>query len=86
MSTLRREVEALYPLRAKEDEHTLFSMDDIYTRMKEAILTREVEKAILAVKSHSVRDDSLIGERDLRKILNQCLAGVSIHLKNVFVD
>jgi hypothetical protein len=38
--------------------------------MKESILAREVQKAIDAVKTHSFKEESLIGERDLRKILN----------------
>ena len=54
--------------------------------MKESILRREVDKAVEAVKVHSLREESVIGERDLRKILNQCLPGVPIQLKNVFVD
>ena len=62
------------------------SVDDVHNKMKEAILSREVEKAVIAVKAHSLKEESLIGERDLRKILNQCLSGVTIHMKNVFVD
>jgi hypothetical protein len=54
------------------------SLEDMWTKMKEAILSREIQKAVNAVKTHSINDQSVIGERELRKILNQCLSGVSL--------
>ena len=62
------------------------TLDDMHIKIQEAILSREIQKAVDAVKTHSINDQSEIGERELRKILNQCLSGVSLQLQNTFVD
>jgi len=78
IDNLKKEVDAIYPLRKKDNEQIFMSLDDMWTKMKEAILSREIQKAVDAVKTHSINDQSVIGERELRKILNQCLSGVSL--------
>ena len=49
--------------------------DDVYSQFRDSIVNQEIEKAIKAIKYFGENND--IGERELRKIMNQHLSGVT---------
>jgi len=51
-----------------DDNYT--TVDELFGKMREGMVAREVNKAVEAVKIHSINEHSEIGERELRKILN----------------
>lgn len=54
--------------------------------MREDIVETQIKKAIEAVKVMASNKQEEIGERDLRKIINQTMPGVSLFHKNCFIE
>ena len=56
LENLKKEVDTIYPLRKNNEDQVIMNVDDMWTKIKEAILSREIQKAIDAVKTHSINE------------------------------
>eukprot|EP00347_Sterkiella_histriomuscorum_P022899 403336739 len=60
------------------------TLPSIYNSLRQSILDNEINKAIEALKVFKI--DEEIGERELRKILNQCLSGITVAQQHGLVE
>lgn len=94
MKLLKQETKALFPKTAQEDESEGHSTRDvlsntiegIHAKIRDQLLHRQVDKAIEAVRLFSNHELEEIGEREMRKILNQCLPGITLFQQNCLVE
>jgi hypothetical protein len=72
----------LSSFKLNDNNESIDTVDNVKIKIRENLVKRNVEKAVEAVTLHGER----IGERELRKIVNQTMHGVSLTLQNVFID
>ncbi|CDW73821.1 UNKNOWN [Stylonychia lemnae] len=76
--------QATSQIKNKESSKTEFTMDSIFSNLRQNILDSQINKAIDALNVFKIEGE--IGEREFRKILNQCLPGVTLHQQHCIVE
>ncbi|TNV74030.1 hypothetical protein FGO68_gene14997 [Halteria grandinella] len=93
MKLLKQETKSMFP-QQKLSEEDMFDRDDmlsntlegIHAKIRDQLLQRQVEKAIEGIRMYSRNEMEEIGERELRKIFNQCLPGITLFQQNSLVE
>ena len=77
LAQLREEMKNL--IKSNDTDKKEYTMDSVYSSMRENILRNQVDKAIEGVKFFTNNGTEEISERELRKIINQCIPGLTPH-------